>query len=247
MNVKLATDLSLRGNEQKPIVLGQIESSEGQFNYRRDFQIKRGIISFEEPTYPPDPRLDIIGEAEILTEGTNYIVQVVISGKASEPKVSLTADPPTKPDGTAFSKIDIILLMTTGRLPTSDTNTPSSFLENEALSLFVGNLEGPLEKIFDLTGQQYIRQIYLDTYLPEVEGDTQPVARLNLPIRITDDLSLILQLDHAENVKASFQYSLHKKITVSGSMDRNQERATESTSNLPADTAVDLKFKFNFE
>ena len=245
MDVRLSSDLTLRGNEQKPIILGQIETSEGTFNYRRDFTIKRGIISFEEPTYPPNPRLDIIGEAEILSEGTNYIVQVLINGKASDTKVALTVDPPTKPDGTAFSKIDIILLMTTGRLPSSDSNTPSNFLENEALSLFVGYAEGPLEKIFDLSGQQYIRQIYIDTYLPGTE-QSQPVARLNVPVRITDDLSLILQLDHAENMKASFQYSLHKKITFSGSMeDRAEDKISDS--NLPADTAVDLKFKFNFE
>ena len=183
-----------------------------------------------------------------MAEGTSYIVQVIVSGKASDPKVSLTVDPPTKPDGTAFSKIDTILLMTTGRLPPADSNIPSNFLENEALSLFVGYAEGPLEKIFDLTGQQYIRQIYLDTYLPESRaGDTsQPVARLNLPVQITDELSLILQLDHAENMKASFQYSLHKQITVSGSFDK-QSQEDEINDNLPVDTAVDLKFKFNFE
>ena len=153
----------------------------------------------------------------------------------------------TKPDGTAqqnrYDHSD-----TTGRLPPNNSNIPSNFLENEALSLFVGYAEGPLEKIFDLTGQQYIRQIYLDTYLPESgTGDTsQPVARLNLPVQITDELSLILQLDHAENMKASFQYSLHKRITVSGSFDKRNERE-DSTDNLPADTAVDLKFKFNFE
>ncbi|SMF33399.1 translocation/assembly module TamB domain-containing protein [Pseudobacteriovorax antillogorgiicola] len=246
MDVRLSTDLTVRGNELKPIILGQIETTKGAFKYRRDFSIRRGIVSFEVPTYPPDPRLDIIGEAEILAEGTNYIVQVVVSGKVSEPKVSLTVDPPTKPDGTAFSKIDIILLMTTGRLPSTDSNTPSNFLENEALSLFVGYAEGPLEKIFDLTGQQYIRQIYIDTYLPDID-QPQPVARLNLPIRITDELSLILQLDYAENMKASFQYALHQRITVSGSVDSRNEDTGSTTSNLPADTAVDLKFKFNFE
>lgn len=246
LDVRLSSDLTLRGNEQKPIILGQIESKEGIFKYRRDFRIVRGVVSFEEPNYPPDPRLDVIGEAEILAEGTNYIAQILINGKASDTNVTLTIDPPTKPDGSAFSKIDIILLMTTGRLPSSDSNTPSNFLENEALSLFVGYAEGPLEKIFDLTGQQYIRQIYIDTYLPATIEDPQPVARLNVPVRLTDDLSLILQLDHAENFKASFQYSLHQKITVSGSFDeRNEEKIDDS--NLPADTAVDLKFKFNFE
>ena len=105
--------------------------------------------------------------------------------------------------------------MTTGRLPSTDDNTPSNFLGNEALSLVVGYAEAPLEKIFDLTGQQYIRQVHIDTYLPNTNAEqAQPVARLNLPIRITDDLSLILQVDYAENLTASFQYSLHQRITI---------------------------------
>lgn len=248
VDVVMGADMTVRGTEEKPIFLGQIETHSGKFKYRRDFNLTRGVVSFEDPQYPPDPRLDIIGQSEVIAEGTSYIIQVAINGRASDPKVAISVDPPLKPDGSSFTKIDMLVLLTSGRLPSNTSSQASSgVLENEALSLVVGYAEGPLESIFDLTGQQYIRQVYLDTYLPQSEdGSSQPVARLNLPIRITDDLSLILQLDYAENMKASFQYSIDPKITLSGSVDSKKEKET-SSSNLPADTAVDLKFKFKFE
>ena len=74
------------------------------------------------------------------------------------------------------------------------------------------------------------------------------MARANLPISITDDLSLVVQVDNARNVKGSFEYSIHDKITLSGSIDsRSQEDSNESDVELPADTAVDLKFNFSFD
>ena len=249
MDVTLQANLALKGSEQEPIILGQIETVKGTFTYRRDFDIQRSFVSFEEAIYPPDPRLDIVGKAEVKTEGISYLVTIIISGKASDPKVALSIDPPTKPDGTAATKLDVLVLLTTGRMrslgsPTGDT------LQNEALLLLAGYAETPLEKIFDLTGQQYIRQIYFDSYLPPATDDKDaiPIARANLPITITDDLNIILQYDRNENIKGLFQYSLNEKITVSGSVDPQAQDANENDDqNLPADTGVDLKFKFSFE
>ena len=249
LDVQLLTNLSITGNEDEPIVLGQIETVKGTFTYRRDFDIQRSFISFEESVFPPDPRLDIVGQAEIPSEGVTYEVTIIINGKASDPRVSLSIDPPTKPDGTAATKLDILVLLTTGRMrnlggPSGDT------LQNEALLLLAGYAETPLEKIFDLTGQQYIRQIYFDSYLPPATDDEEaiPIPRANLPITLTDDLNIILQYDQNENIKGLFQYSLNEKITVSGSFDPSQQDANiNETQNLPADTGVDLQFRFSFE
>ena len=251
LDLTLRTDLRIKGNEQEPVVLGQVETVKGTFNYRRKFNIKQSFVSFEEPIYPPDPRLDIIGEADIKTEGINYQVVVLITGRASDPKVSLSIDPPTKPDGTAASKLDVLILLTTGRMQTFETSSGDA-LQNEAFLLLAGYAEAPLEKIFDLTGQQYIRQIYFDSYLPTSSDEDGavplPIARANLPINITDDLNIILQYDRDGNFKGLFQYSLNEKITLSGGIDpRTQETTDEADNNLPADTGLDLKFKFNFE
>ena len=65
----------MRGNELKPIILGQVESTEVSSPIAVISISDEGIVTFDDPAYPPDPRLDIIGETEILAEGTNYIVQ----------------------------------------------------------------------------------------------------------------------------------------------------------------------------
>lgn len=241
---RLSTDIKLLGTEEAPVLLGQIQIPKGKFNYKRDFDIQRGVIQFDEPVSPPDPRLDIIGESQI----SRYRVQVMINGYASDPKVSLATDPPTRPDGTAITKLDTLVLLTSGQLPDSDRSIGASgnVARSEALNLVIGQFEEPIERLFDLSGQTVVRQIYLDTYTSEDDGD--PVARLNLPISISDEVNVIFQVDNDANMKISSEYSLHESISVSGSLDRKKEDEGQKNKNLPqdTDTGVDLKFRFSF-
>lgn len=241
---KASADLRVMGTEQAPLVLGQIQVPKGKFNYKRDFNITRGLIQFDEPVNPPDPRLDIIGESQV----NRYRVQVMITGYASDPKVSLAVEPPNRPDGTPITKVDILLLLSSGRLPDSERNigAEGSAARAEALNLVIGQFEEPIERLFDLSGQTVIRQVYLDTYTAEENGD--PVARLNLPINVSEDVNLIFQVDNDANMKISSEYSIHDSISVSGSFDKKKENEGQKTKNLPADTdtGVDLKFRFSF-
>ncbi len=241
---KAAADLRIMGTDQAPLILGQIQVPKGKFNYKRDFNITRGLIQFDEPVNPPDPRLDIIGESQV----NRYRVQVMISGYASDPKVSLAVEPPNRPDGTPITKVDILLLLSSGHLPDSERNigAEGSAARAEALNLVIGQFEEPIERLFDLSGQTVIRQVYLDTYTAEQDGD--PVARLNLPINISEDVNLIFQVDNDANMKISSEYSIHDSISVSGSFDKKKEHEGQKTKNLPADTdtGVDLKFRFSF-
>ncbi|MFW7379525.1 MAG: translocation/assembly module TamB domain-containing protein [Oligoflexus sp.] len=241
MEATLSAELQIQGSETEPIILGQISTENGNFIYKRTFDINRGIISFDEPTSPPNPKLDIIGDVQV----ENYNVEVNISGTASDPRVNFSIDPPTRPDGSAISNVDIIVLLTSGQLPSSSDTSPIKVASNEALSLFVGFAEGPLEKIFDASGQSFVRQVYIDSYLSETES--RPITRLNLPIHINEDLRIVFQVDDDENFKQSFQYSLHENINVSGSIDKKKEDKSRNERNLPADTVVDLKFRFKFD
>lgn len=242
--VTLGTELKILGNNEQPLVLGQMSVYKGKFNYKRDFVIQRGIIQFDEPVSPPDPRLDIIGESQV----GRYKVQVLVTGYASDPKVSLAVDPPNRPDGTAISKMDILLLLTSGQLPDNERSLGASqdAARSEALNLVIGQFEEPIERLFDLSGQNVVRQIYLDTYASSETGD--PVARLNLPINLSDDVNLIFQLDNESNMKVSSEYSIHEGISVSGSFDKKNEDEQQKSKSLPADTdtGVDLKFRFSF-
>lgn len=166
LTAKAGADLLIRGNESNPILTGVIQAVEGKFSYKRDFAIKRGIITFDKQTNSADPRLDIIGEAKI----SSYTVQVFVTGFASAPKISLSVDPAVRSDGTPITKMDILILLSTGRLPKSDrsianarsdTRNAEDAARNEALNLMIGQFEQPIEKLFDLTGQTVIREIYL--------------------------------------------------------------------------------------
>jgi hypothetical protein len=246
MAANLSADLLLMGNNTAPFALGQLKITKGTFIYKRDFDITRGNITFEEPISPPDPRLDIAGETIV----SQYRVTTTITGYASDPVVTLSVDPPTRPDGTAISKLDILYLLSSGNLPRSEpgnVSTGGAAARSEAFNLLLGQFEEPIEKIFDLSGQTVIRDVYLDTYPSESKENTgRPVARLNMPIHLTDSINFVLQVDDDFNNKISSEYSINDNISVTGSFDRRKEEESTSATTVPVDTNIDLKFRFSF-
>ncbi|MGE0172043.1 MAG: translocation/assembly module TamB domain-containing protein [Oligoflexales bacterium] len=244
LSATLGGDLHLTGTEVSPVLVGQVSIPQGRFTYKRDFEILSGNIFFDEPITPPDPKLDITGEARV----SKYTVQFIVTGYASQPKVDFAVEPATRPDGTPITKLEILVLLSSGTLPNPDQSVglSQSVAYNEALSIVIGQFEEPIEKLMELSGQSVIRQVYLDTY---TSGSTNsPVARLNLPINLSDDVNLIFQVDSESNMKISSEYSLHDSISISGGVDKKKEDEVqnEDSSLVGTDTGVDLRFRFNF-
>ena len=241
VQANLSSNLLLSGSDMAPVVSGLIEINRGRFFYKRDFSIQRGLINFDDPV-KVDPSLDISAMSEV----AGYRVNIVITGKSSAPVMDFTVDPPTRPDGTAITKLEIISLLSRGSLPEVKTNggsTAESTAAAEALNLLAGQVEDTVEKIFDISGQNVIRQVYIDTYATE----NGPIARFNLPLNITDDLDVILKVDQ-NKVNLSSEYTLHDSISVTGGIESNNDNNTNTTTqqSTPADTGVDIKFKFAF-
>ena len=238
---ELSTELRIAGTNLTPSIIGFVDVSKGRFFYKRDFDIKRGLINFDDPIRV-DPSLDISATSDV----SSYRVAINISGRASAPMIDFTVDPPTRPDGQALSKMEIIGLLSRGSLPDAQTgrNSSESAAAAEALNILAGQVEDTVQKIFDLSGQNVIRQVYIDTYAPE--GGT-PIARFNLPLNITDDFDVILKVDQT-TLKVSSEYSLHDSISLTGGIESsNDQTGTSSkTTGAPADTGVDLRFKFAF-
>jgi hypothetical protein len=237
----LSSDLRVSGSNIMPSIIGLVDISKGRFFYKRDFEIKRGLLNFDDPI-KVDPALDISATSDV----SSYRVGINISGRASAPIIDFTVEPPTKPDGTPLSKIDIIGLLNRGSLPDSSSGvgTAESTAASEALNIAAGQVEDTVQKIFDLSGQSVIRQVYIDTYADE-EG--MPVVRFNLPLNITDDFDVVLKVDQS-TVKVSSEYSLHDSISLTGGIESTNDQSgiNSKTSGTPADTGVDLKFKFAF-
>jgi translocation and assembly module TamB len=237
----LSSDLRVSGSNIMPSIIGLVDISKGRFFYKRDFEIKRGLLNFDDPI-KVDPALDISASSDV----SSYRVGINISGRASAPIIDFTVEPPTKPDGTPLSKIDIIGLLNRGSLPDSSSGigTAESTAASEALNIAAGQVEDTVQKIFDLSGQSVIRQVYIDTYADE-EG--MPVVRFNLPLNITEDFDVVLKVDQS-TVKVSSEYSLHDSISLTGGIESTNDQSgiNSKTSGTPADTGVDLKFKFAF-
>jgi hypothetical protein len=241
----LSADMRVRGTDVQPLLLGQIIAERGTFNYRRTFKITQAVISFDEAVSPPNPRLDIIGEATV----NPYKVEVMVDGSLKTPRIQLSIDPALRDDGSPISNLDILILISTGRIPDQVNKTTAQSAEsasiNELVSFFAAFAEEPIEKLFDMSGQTVIREVYFDSYLPE--SGQRPVTRINFPIRLGENISAVLQVDDAANTKVSLEYVLHEGITVSGSLDQTTNRQTNDQKALPADSGFDLKFRFGFD
>jgi translocation and assembly module TamB len=235
--------LQIQGTDQRPIVTGQMEVSRGRFVYRRDFRMTRGLVTFDDPVRP-DPRLDINAVSEV----GSYRVFVNITGRASNAKVDLSIDPATREDGIPINKMEILVLLSTGTMPDSTRAVGETQMaaRTEALNLVVGQFEEPVERLFDMSGQSVVRQVYIDTY--SEEGTGTPIARFNVPLNIVDKLDAVMRYDQSGNWRGSIEYALHDSISVSGILDgqSKNELQTNQSKGVGGDTGVDLKFRFSF-
>lgn len=238
MIAELSASLQIKGSEIEPIVLGTVDINEGKFFYKRDFKITRGSFLFVAANYPPDPKLDIVAEAAI----NPYIVRITVSGYSSDPRVEMTVDPPIRPDGTPINKMEILLLLAQGKLPSNNSNDDiGNQARQEIMNLAISRFEQPLERLFDMSGQTVVRQIYFDM---TSDQNGKPSPRINLPFHFTDDINIIFQVDDDSNIKVSSEYVVHDSISLSWSIDKQTKE--ETIDENETDGGVDLKFRFRF-
>jgi translocation and assembly module TamB len=82
-------NLAIAGTSAAPTIAGSLAVVRGTFSLLgKDFTLTRGTIGFAGAT-PPDPVLDIVGEAS----SSDVTVQVLIGGTGSAPTVKLTSQP----------------------------------------------------------------------------------------------------------------------------------------------------------
>lgn len=238
----LSAQLELTGTNVQPKVLGFIETKKGRFYHKRDFEIQRCLISFDDPI-KLDPSLDITASSEV----DGYKVSILLSGRSSDPKMDFAVDPPNRADGSVISTVDVLVLLSRGSLPdrTVGSNTTAETTATaEAINLLAGQVEDTVQRFFDMSGQNIIRQVYIDTYAGE---SGIPIARFNLPVNLFKDLDLVLKVDQ-NTVNLSSQYNLQDSISVSGGVESSTDRQGVEVrrSRGPADVGGDLRFRFAF-
>ena len=244
LQAKLSSDLHIKGTDIAPIVSGQIEANKGKFIYKQEFNITRGLVTFDDPI-KPDPSLDILA----LSEVDNYRVYIAVNGRASDPTVEFSIDPPTRETGTAISKLDILVLLSSGKLPEEakvQGQDSQNAATSEAANLILGQFEEPMEKLLQSSGQSVVHSVYFDTH-PAPDGS--PVPRINLPVDLGDNIDFVLRTDQITS-ELSLEYSVNDSIAVSGVREiqhAKDQQPTQQTGEIEGDSKVNLKFRFSFE
>ena len=234
----LSADLQIRGTDIAPQIIGQVEVNRGEFNYKRDFNIVRGIVTFDDPV-KPDPSLDILAEATV----GSYKVYINTTGRASNPQIEYSTDPPTRENGTPIGKLETLILLSKGDLPEEGKSFADSqnAALSEGISIVMSQMDSPFEKILDKTGQSVIRTIYFDTF----SDGGAPEPRINLPLDLGEDFDIIFKFHESGN-EISSEYSLDENVKLSGKVEDRDLEDTKSTS-ATGNASVDLKFRFSFD
>ncbi len=248
LQLLLSSDLAIKGTDNAPSVTGQVEVAKGKFIYKRDFVVQRGFITFDDPV-KPDPSIDLLAVSEV----DNYRVYIVATGRASNPTIEFSVDPPTRADGGPISKVEILVLLSRGKLPEEERSVgqaTQSAATSEALNLIMGQFEEPVEKLFDLSGQNVVRNVYIDTHPSTNDGS--PVPRLNLPLDLGEDFDVVVRSDQSTD-EVSTEYNVHENIRFSGTYERTRvgDEKTQTADKTPAgpvgDAKLNLKFRFSFD
>lgn len=245
MNLDLNVDLKVAGTDISPTLVGTVQVDKGKIIYRRKFNVSNGIITFDEYSNL-DPKLDIVASSSI----DAYQVGLLVSGRGSDPVVDFTIDPSTYYDGSPISKMDILNLIMGGSLNRNKTTSAvdsevstEQTMSAEAVSVIAGQLEKPIEYMLRYSGQDFVKQIYVDTYL---NGSGVPTPRLNFPINVGEDLGLLFKISNSD-WRVSVDYSIEDSILITGSYDRQNDNEGILTNVYnPVDTSLDVKFNFLF-
>lgn len=233
----LSSKLALTGSEVSPILLGQVDIDEGKFRYKRDFEFTRGEILFDNPIMI-NPKLNISAKSQVGV----YSVTILISGEASKPLVDILVDPSTKDDGSAISRLDAIILLSTGRLPEVESREQDtrSLVVSTGLNLYATQI--PFDKFNEITGQKFLSP-YMN-YTTDDQGN--PVPQLNLAVYISNFVEAIIQ-QIPNKTSAIVQIPLHDNISLSGTASSTQRTDNNIRQESQTQSVVDLKFTFPFK
>ncbi|HUO34470.1 MAG TPA: translocation/assembly module TamB domain-containing protein [Candidatus Acidoferrum sp.] len=204
-HVEIDGDVRMRGNWDRPIILGHIHLLGGEMSFRgNNYQLTRGDINFANP-FQLDPELNI----EATTTISQYQVTINFSGKASRLSMSYRSDPPL-PDS------DIIALLAIGstgeesayRSQTSGSqNYGATALLSEAISSGLG---GRIERLFGIT------HFRVDPFLAGTATESNAAARVTIQQQVTRDMTVTYSSNTSSSQYQLIQveYSIRRDLSV---------------------------------
>ena len=174
-----SVSLRINGPVKDPIISGRITATSGTLSFRNDkYDIVRALMDLPR-TRNADPILNIQAESQI----RGYRVTVSLTGPLSQPQAIVRSDP-------ALPQADVVALITTGQLATSDTST--SVLSQSGLGTATSLLT---DALINAPAQRATSRLFgLSRFeiSPVIGGRTgsTPAARLTVGKQINKDVSV---------------------------------------------------------
>ncbi|UCG11842.1 MAG: translocation/assembly module TamB domain-containing protein, partial [Deltaproteobacteria bacterium] len=123
----LRPDLRLAGTGEIPVLTGKIYVEPTRLNLPAGRLIlESGVIRFDQ-SHPDRPMLDLVGKSRML----GYDITILVEGPYDEPVVTLSSVP-------ALSNEDLLLLVLTGRQPTTTDDRTASQRQFMNVAVYVG-------------------------------------------------------------------------------------------------------------
>jgi translocation and assembly module TamB len=217
-----SVSLQLNGPVKEPIIEGRITATRGTLNFRNNpYEITRGLIYFPA-RLGADPIMNIEGQSVI----RGYRVTAQLEGPLTHPQTNVSSEP-------ALPQADVVSLMLTGTLSSTDTGTSvlaQSGLGTAASLLTDALINAPISratnKLFGLSRLEIN---------PVIGGTgTSPTARLTAARRLSKDLTVTYSTNIASdpNQVLSVEYRVSNRLSFVADYEQgsNQNLSTQRHS-----------------
>jgi translocation and assembly module TamB len=221
-----SVSLQVNGPVKDPVISGRITSTSGTINFRNDrYTVNRLLIDLP-PRRNADPIINLQAESQI----RGYRVSIGLNGALSQPQAVISSDP-------ALPQADVVSLITTGQLATSDSST--SVLSQSSLGTATSLLT---DALINAPAQRATSRLFGLTRFeinPVIGGSgSTPAARLTVGRRINKDLSVVYSTNVASdpNQILAVEYRLSDRLFFIAQYEQASTRKLTARSN-----------NFNFE
>ena len=240
LNLTASAKIKLLGNNKEIGLFGLIRTDEGTFRYKKDFEIERCFVYFNEKD-SLDPSLDIKANSYI----DGYKVSLNVLGKASNPLADFDITPKiSRDDNQPISNLQIMYLISQGTLPKAaeDSNSSSNFYNDKKLLASINYAREllPLGIINDFIGSDIIKiRLEFNDFI-----GNNSIFGVSANFNIINELDAKIQANFNEISRAFFSLEYRFNPQIKALLDVKINGDQIKTQNQRE--SFNLKFNFPF-
>ena len=204
-------DLRLRGTAAHPVILGRINTTEGQIAFNgTNYQVERGDISFTNPT-TITPILDV----ELTTRVRDYDVSLGFHGDLNHLSTTYRSEPP-------LPTSDIIALLAFGQ-----TREESATITEPNPSFSESASNAILSQALNATFSNRVQRLFGVSHFkiaPDVGGPgVAPAAQVTIEQQVSKNITLtyITSLTQAQQQTIQMEYNINRNLSIVALRDQN--------------------------